>query len=439
MSADSTTAEPDGPSADGPADLKSHLSESLAETDVGMVVATMVAVYALFAVFTVLAGNGLNALVSTWVRLTYLFAAYATLSLALNLHWGYTGLFNIGVAGFMGVGIYTMAVLSTSPDAVSGTGLGLPLVVGVVGGMIAAALVGLVAAVPALRLRADYLAIVTLGLSEIIRLTLNSATLSQWTVANFGFGTGGGSGIDLPSRPTDALLDTATGTALIDALSPTITASIARRALWVVVMVGFVLAVYALLVRVGNSPFGRVLKAIREDELVARSLGKDTRLFKIKVFMLGCALMGLGGILWQGSQGYVSPDSFRPIVTFYVFIAVIIGGAGSNTGSLIGSILFVGLLFEGPRTFGDIIGNAVDLPSAPGTFAGAIAPIGSLDVTPLLSYLVGNISAFRFILLGVVLVVIMQKRPEGALGHRTETAAAVDLDRPASNGGERDE
>ncbi|MWV63936.1 branched-chain amino acid ABC transporter permease [Halorubrum sp. JWXQ-INN 858] len=437
--ADAPGPDAEGPSADGPADLAAYLRAEVAATDFRIVVATMLAVYALFAVFTLLAGGGLNTLGSTWVRLTFLFAAYAILSLALNLHWGYTGLFNIGVAGFMGVGVYTMAVLSTPPDAISGMGLGLPLPVGIVGGMLAAALVGLVAAVPALRLRADYLAIVTLGLSEIIRLTLNSATLSGWTIATFGFGTGGGSGIDLPARPTDALLDTVVGTALVDVLDPTITASVLRRSLWVLVMIGFVIGIYVLLARVGNSPFGRVLKAIREDELVAQSLGKDTRWFKIKVFMLGCALMGLGGILWQGSQGYVSPDSFRPIVTFYVFVAVIIGGSGSNTGSLVGSILFVGLLFEGPRTFGNIVSNAVSLPSAPGTFAGAVAPLASLDVTPLLSYLVGNISAFRFILLGVVLILIIQKRPDGVLGHRTETAAAIDLDRPAANGGGNDE
>ncbi|WP_440765183.1 branched-chain amino acid ABC transporter permease [Natronorubrum sp. DTA7] len=440
MSAETGSGPGSGePRADGPADLKNYLIDQIGATDFRIVIATMLGMYALFAVFTFLAGGGINSLGSTWIRLTYLFAAYAILSLALNLHWGYTGLFNIGVAGFMGVGVYTMAVLSTPPDAISGMGLGLPLIVGVVGGMIAAALVGLIAAVPALRLRADYLAIVTLGLSEIIRLTLNSATLSNWTIEVFGFGTGGGSGIDLPARPTDGLVNTAVGEVIVDLLSPTIATQVIRRLLWVFVMIGFVIAVYWLLARVGNSPFGRVLKAIREDELVAQSLGKDTRWFKIKVFMLGCALMGLGGILWQGSQGYVSPDSFRPIVTFYVFVAVIIGGSGSNTGSLVGSILFVGLLFEGPRTLGNLISNTFSLGSAPGTFDGAIAPLASLDIGPLLAYMISNISAFRFILLGVVLVVLMQKRPEGVLGHRTETASAISLDRPASNGGETNE
>ena len=422
--------------------IRDILATEIGKTDFRIVISTMLAIYALFVVLTFLGGGDINSAGSTIIRLTFLFAAYGILTLALNLHWGYTGLFNIGVAGFMAVGVYTMALVSTSPDAVSGMGLGLPLVVGVIAGMIMAALVGLIAAVPALRLRADYLAIVTLGLSEIIRLTLNSATLSNWTVSVFGFGTGGGSGIDLPARPTDAWLNTAFGDVLVEVLGTFLRVSVIRRLLWVFVMIGFVIAVYWLLVRVGNSPFGRVLKAIREDELVAQSLGKDTRWFKIKVFMLGCALMGLGGILWQGSQGYVSPDSFRPIVTFYVFVALIIGGSGSNTGSLVGSILFVGLLFEGPRTLAGIVSGSLSLGSAPGTFAGAMAPLASLEMTPLLAYVMNNISSLRFILLGVVLVIIMQRRPEGVLGHRTETAAAIGLERPGpagTNRGESDE
>ena len=415
------------------------VQDSVQRSDLRIVAVTMIGVYVLFALFTVATqGFGprtVNALASSWVRLSFLFAAYSILALALNLHWGYTGLFNIGVAGFMAMGVYGMALISTPPDAVSGTGLGLPLPLGILGGTVLAAVTGLLAALPALRLKADYLAIVTLGLSEIIRLSLNSATLSNWTEATFGFGTGGGSGIDLPDVPTDALF-VAGGP--LDMAFPLVQTSVVRRAAWVVVMAVVVVLVYWLLARVGNSPFGRVLKAIREDELVGRSLGKDTRWFKIKVFMLGCALMGLGGILWQGSQGFVNPNSFRPIVTFYVFVAVIVGGSGSNTGSVVGSVLFVGLLFEGPREFGSIIGDLLAVSSAPGTFPAAVAPLGSLDPMPLLAYGIDSISAFRFILLGVVLILLMQYRPEGVLGHRTETAAAVDLHR-SEHGGENDE
>ncbi len=417
----------------------------IGRSDRRIVLVTAVAVYALFAVLVVLEQGleiaTINPIFGAWRTLTFLFAAYAILALALNLHWGYTGMFNIGVAGFMAVGVYTMALLTTPPDAISGQGLGLPLPIGIIGGMIAAALVGLIAAIPALRLRADYLAIVTLGLSEIIRLTANSRGLSNWTVEVFGFGTGGGSGIDLPDRPTDAIFDTSIGQSFVELFViefrgeevALVSTSILRGFVWSFVMLVIMLGIYWLLRRIGYSPFGRVLKAIREDELVAQSLGKDTRWFKIKVFMLGCALMGLGGILWQGSQGFVSPDSFRPIVTFYVFIALIIGGSGSNTGSVVGGLLFAGLLFEAPRRVGSIFEARLSLPDAPGTFAGAVDPFTELAFRPFLAYAIDNLAPLQFVLLGIVLIVIVQKRPQGMLGHRTETAAAIDLQRQGEN------
>jgi branched-chain amino acid transport system permease protein len=184
-----------------------------------------------------------------------------------------------------------------------------------------------------------------------------------------------------------------------------------------------------LLVRVGNSPFGRVLKAIREDELVANSLGKDTRLFKIKVFMLGCALMGLGGILWEAQRGFTDPTSptFRPIQTFYIFVALIIGGAGSNTGSVLGGALFASLLFQGPLFVSRTVSYLLNLGDAPSSFAAAVGPIFALEVGPFLAYAAGNIEELRFVLLGVVLVYLMQNRPDGLLGHRKEVAASVDL------------
>ena len=406
------------------------------EGDLRIVFVTIAFVYGLFALLVIAqAGLGygtINQIAGAWRGITFFFAAYAILALALNLHWGYTGMFNIGIAGFMAVGVYTMALLSGAPEPISpgqGHGLGLPLPIGVLGGMLAAGLVGLVAAVPALRLRADYLAIVTLALSEIIRLLAQSRDISTWTDGNLGFATGGGRGFsNLPDRPTDQLFDPSDLVVTIAGEEVMlISGSILRRFIWALFMLAFMIGIYWLLRRISSSPFGRVLKAIREDELVAQSLGKDTRWFKIKVFMLGCALMGLGGILWQGSQGVVSPDSFRPIVTFYVFIALIIGGAGSNTGSVVGSILFAGLLFQAPRQVGAIARTRLNLTDPPGTFYGALEGLASLDVRPLIAYTESNLAPLQFVLLGVVLVVIVQKRPNGVLGHRTEIAAAVDL------------
>ena len=392
---------------------------------------------------------------------TFFAAAYALLTLALNLHWGYTGLFNIGVAGFMAIGVYTMAILTRPIDPLTGPpGFGLPLWVGIGGGMLAAAILGFVAALPALRLRADYFAIVTLAISEIVRLTLQSSAFNRFLVDTIGVGTNGGSGIRLTQAPDDFvsslfLVDgsiaqgpTALGDLFLSQVDgnlafaiPGLGATISANA-FVAWMYVFTLAVVAgaffwFLTRLGRSPFGRVLKAIREDELVANSLGKNVSLAKIKVFMIGCALMGLAGILWQGSQGTVSPTpTFRPLITFYTFVAMMLGGSGSNTGSVIGGILFAGVLFEAPRKFGSLLRNSFS-GANPATFADAVT--GGLS--SFLVYFSNNIAAIQFVILGVVLIAMMRRRPEGILGHRTEEAAAVRLsDRPvAADGGETDE
>jgi len=422
-------------------------------SDLRLIALVMLAIYVGFSLFGLVLGLNVNGLVNTLQRITFLTAVYAMVVLALNLHWGYTGLFNIGVAGFMAVAVYTMAILTEAPSA-SPPGLGLPLPVGILGGLVAAGVFGAIIALPALRLRADYLAIVTVAFSEIIRLTLLSSTFRSFTVAGVELGTGGGRGIGLPTNPVRALYyvdpdDTTAGvTPLGDALfgaadAVGVTANTVVSWTYTLVLVGFVVLFYVLLVRVGNSPFGRVLKAIREDELVASSLGKDTARFKIKAFVVGCALMGLAGILWEGAKGFTNPTSttFLPLQTFYVFVALIIGGAGSNTGSVLGGALFASLLFEGPTFVGRIIDQLLDLGRAPNDFAEAVGPLAGLDPMPLFTYAVGNIPTLRFVLVGVVLVYLMQRQPEGLLGHRKEVASPIDLSErgTATDGGERDE
>ena len=409
------------------------------DSDAGLVLAVMAALYVLFFVVASGLGYDINGVVSVLQQVTFYTAAYALAVLALNLQWGYAGLFNIGVAGFMAVGVYSMATLSGSPTG-SPPGLGLPLWIGVPGGMLAAALVGFVAALPALRLRADYLAITTVAISEIIRLTYNSPAFSTFAIGGVELGTGGASGFgNLPTNPVRALYfvdpsspasdPTPAGGVILDAAAGV---GLTRTAVVVDVtyaffLVALVAAVYVLLSRVGNSPFGRVLKAIREDELVARSLGKDTRLFKVKTFMLGCALMGLAGIVWQGAINAVYPQSFRPELTFYVFIALIIGGAGSNTGSVLGGALFAGLLFLGPQYIPDLIARYARFGARPPTFPAAVAAAASGEPVALAGYVVENIFALRFVLVGLLLIYLTKRRPEGLLGHRTEEAASVDL------------
>jgi branched-chain amino acid transport system permease protein len=463
--------------ADGTAtglSVTDRLSEELRNGDAGLIALVMFGVYALFTVFAILGpSQGIGGIVAALQAITFWTALYAMLVLALNLHWGYTGLFNIGVAGFMAVGVYAFAAL-TAPTGGSPPGLGLPLWVGIVGGMVVAALAGALIALPALRLRADYLAIVTVAFSEIVRLSLLSTSLEEFTLfdslaflPNVTLGSGAGRGINMPINPTIPIkplhytnpMNPASGsrTAVGNAVLPAFEAIGVRETVvvsltYTLVLIGFVALFYVLLRRIGNSPFGRVLKAIREDELVANSLGKDTRLFKIKVFMIGCALMGLGGILWEAQRGFTDPTSttFRPLQTFYIFIALIIGGAGSNTGSVLGGALFASLLFQGPLYVSRILSKYIPTGDAPTTFAAALGPLGSLDVTPLLAYTLQNISVLRFVLVGVVLIVLMHRRPTGLLGHRKEVASSIDLldreprqtpgDTPtAADGGGRDD
>jgi branched-chain amino acid transport system permease protein len=318
--------------------------------------------------------------------------------------------------------------------------LGLPLIVGVIGGVLAAAIVGGIVALPALRLRADYLAIVTIAFAEIIRYVYRLSAFQTFTVFGVDLGTGGARGIsgaDVDRVIVGTIVDNPVGQATIQPVIGAlegmgVVPNVAQGwvyALFLIVVVG---AFYWLLSRLGNSPYGRVLKAIREDEDVARALGKNTGRFKMKAFMVGCGLMGLVGVLWQGSRGFLNPtENFLPQVTFFVWIALIIGGAGSNTGSVLGGAMFAALLFEGPQFVVRVVSNTVlsDV-SAPATVVGALGALAGGDVFPTVAYVLANIDALRFVLVGVILVWLMQNRPDGLLGHRKETAASIDLRRP---------
>ena len=408
------------------------LLERVFANDAVKVTLLFAAVWALFWLIGDQLGYPVDGIVSTVRRVTFLSAVYAISVLALNLHWGYAGLFNIGVAGFMAVGAYTMAILS-APATGSPSGFGLPLPVGILGGVLAATVVGLVAALPTLRLKADYLAIVTVAISEIIRITFNAPAFSDIT--------GGASGFDnLPTNPVRTLMlsdpaNFASDPTPVGQFLFSLGESVGIRPLtmlntvYTVGVLVVLLLVYLLLERTGRSPFGRVLKAIREDETATQSLGKDTRNFKIRAFALGCGLMGLAGILWfaMGPRSMVTPTNFRPVLTFYIFIALIIGGAGSNTGSVIGGVVFAALLFEAPPLIEDIISQSFQTAQNPANLIEALVPLSGGDPGPLAAFLLANIDTLRFIFMGVLLVVLIQRRPEGLMGDRKETAATVPL------------
>ncbi|MXR20610.1 branched-chain amino acid ABC transporter permease [Halobacterium bonnevillei] len=425
--------------------------------DAAKVAVMYIAIWVVFYAFGNHLGYGNSGMLSLVRRVTFLAAVYGIVVLALNIQWGYAGLFNIGVAGFMAVGAYTVAMLS-SPPAGSPPGLGLPLPIGVLGGILAATLVGLVAALPALRLKADYLAIVTVAISEIIRITYNSPAFSDVTGGARGFG-------NLPTSPVETLLlqDPTSPASEATSLGETVFSFAAEygisqfavvNTLYTVGVLLVLLVVYLLLERAGKSPYGRVLKAIREDETAAQSLGKDTQNFKVRAFALGCGLMGLAGIVWfaMGPRASVTPQTFRPNITFYIFIALIIGGAGSNTGSVLGGALFASLLFEAPPMIRSIIQETFQVSANPGNLIEALIPIASGNLAPLGGFLLNNIDSLRFIGMGILLVVLIQRKPDGLLGARKETAAGVpltadtrpdtgraDADAAAVDGGETDE
>ena len=414
-------------------------------------------IYLAYVLVGVVLDYGVRGQLNSIATLTFYVALFALLALALNLHWGYTGMFNIGVVGFMAVGIYVMAVVSKAPatEAAAGSvgGLGLPLWVGVLAGTAAAGLLGLLVALPALRLRADYLAIVTVATSEMVRFTFLSGTFERFEIGGLVVGFGGGSGLLLdfgsPARRLfealflDAVYDGFVG--LIGTVIENNPRPVADGLLYGAILLGAVGLYYVVLGRLGNSPFGRVLKAIREDEDAANALGKDTNAFKTKAFVLGCALMGLGGILWYMTSGAITPNTYRPRLTFFIWIALIIGGAGSNTGSVMGGALFAALLFQGPRFLQSVVNNLVDV-EAPSTFGQALAPVaGTGDLAPLGFYVIDSVRQLQLIVMGLVLIFLMHRRPEGLLGHRKEPAAGVRLDRRPdretayADGGETDE
>ena len=425
------------------------LSQRLLDGDISLVLAVLAGVYAAYILAGVVFGYGLRGQLNSIANLTFYIGVFGMLALALNLHWGYTGLFNIGIVGFMGIGIYVTALVSKPPVAEGGAaqvgGFGLPLGVGIAAGVLAAGAFGLVVALPALRLRADYLAIVTVAFSEIVRFTLMSRTFQSFEVpAGLGLradtvGLGGGGGLILNyTDPLEALLRTLflwePYLGLVDLVQRTLIENNPKPVMdgllyGIVLFIGVGLF-YLLLARTGKSPFGRVLKAIREDEDVANALGKNTDRFKLTAFVLGAALMGLGGILWYSSRGSITPPSFRPNITFFIWIALIIGGAGSNTGSVLGGAIFAGVLYEGPRYAKNLIQAAFELGDAPRNFGEAAAGFASLDPMPFVLYTLDSISQLRLVIMGIVLIWLMHNRPEGLLGHRKETASSVDLARP---------
>lgn len=242
---------------------------------------------------------------------------YAIISLGLNVQWGQTGLFNVGVAGFVAIGAYVSALLTTPHAADRFGGFGLPIPIGWLGGALAAGLATFLVGALTLRLRADYLAIATFG----------AAVVAQLAALNLQSVTGGPFGIGFIPRPFGSL-----------AGQPRLFGML-NLALLIAVVAGL----YWGLERLVRSPWGRALRAVREDEAAARALGKNATLFRLQAFAIGGAIMGLAGAVQAHFIGFIAPDNFSPTLTFQVWAMLIVGGSGNNRGAILGAVVVWGL------------------------------------------------------------------------------------------------
>jgi branched-chain amino acid transport system permease protein len=303
---------------------------------------------------------------------------YGLMSLGLNLQWGQTGLFNVGVAGFVAIGAYASAILTTPPAVGRFGGFDLPIVCGWLAAMACAGLAAALIGAVTLRLRADYLAITTFG----VAVTVELAALNWQGL------TGGPFGISFIPRPFGAL-----------AASPLVF-DFANLA----VVLAVTLVVFLALERLVRSPWGRILRALREDERAAVSLGKSAKLYRIQAFAIGGAIMGLAGAVQAHFIGFIAPDNYLSTLTFQVWAMLIVGGSGNNRGALLGSVL-VWAIWVGT-----------------GSATAALVPPADQ----------ARAASLQIVAIGVMLCAILLKRPRGLLGEEAIVSRHL-ADEPAAS------
>ena len=287
---------------------------------------------------------------------------YALMALGLNVIFGLAGMVNLGLVGFFAIGAYASALLTVK--------LHWPMLAGWAVALVLSALCGAIVAVITARLKGDYLAIVTLGFAEVIRL---AASNEIWLTN----GTDGISAIPGPWRG--------------------IATPFQFNLIFAAIVWGLVCAVGLLFGRLSASPFGRVLRAIREDDMVAAVAGKPVLAFKVQAFAVGAGVLGLAGALYGHYNAYIAPDGFEPLITIYVVLALTAGGTGNMKGAILGAILVV-FLTEGTRFL-----------------AGAMSSLAPVQI-----------AAVREGLIGGALILVLYVRPQGILPettrlHRLET------------------
>lgn len=305
-------------------------------------------------------------------------AIYALAAVGLNMHFGYTGLLNFGQVGFMLVGAYGVAVSVST--------FGWSLWVGVLVGILCAVVLALILGIPTLRLRGDYLAIATIAAGEVLRYFYRSSYLEPVTGGVYGLRQFADEFYNLNPFPSGSY---GVGSITFDS-----------RSLWIMVvgwtLVGLACLLVAALI---HSPWGRVLRSVREDELAARSLGKNVYGFKMQSLVLGGVLGAIAGSLLAINVQSVQPDSYNPVVTFYLYTIVILGGASRVLGPVLGSVIFWFIV-----TFLD-------------AFLRQATSTGLIPSSVLAG---ADVGAVRFAFVGLGLILLMVYRPAGILGNEKE-------------------
>jgi branched-chain amino acid transport system permease protein len=364
-----------------------------------VVTAIIGAVVISYGLVAVLAPGDLTYLVS----FSTMAAIYAVLCLGLNSQWGLTGHVNFGIAGFFAVGAFTSALFTTAMPAGAlaayskqAFGFEAPFLIGVLAAGAIAAVVGFLVSIPVLRLRTDFLAIATLGIAEIIRLIFQN---ERW-LAN------GPQPLRGIPRPLFCLFKEPTCSWLPQPVADWL-APLGQRdyIYFYFVVVAVILAVvYYLLERISRSPWGRVLRAVRDEENSAAMSGKNVPFYRIESFVVGAFVMGVGGALYAHYVVSIDYSHFNPLfATFIVWVMLMLGGSGNNKGAILGAFAVWGV-WTGTAFLIDFLTPALQ----------AISP----DLPSRSAYL-------RWMLVAILLAAIVLYRPEGLIKERKEVSDFV--------------
>ena len=301
---------------------------------------------------------------------------YAVGGVGLNLQYGHGGLLNFGFVAFMTVGAYVMVLLlphRSGPQGTVSEGV-VPLPLAILAAALAAAFLGLLCGIPAIRLRTDYLAIVMIAVAEILRMLARDLS----DVTGGVHGVLAYSGVLQDLRPE-----------LVNSLAKAL--NVQAFQLWLCVVAWAALILLTLLVMgLMRTPWGLLLKAVRDDELAVRSLGKSPTVLKLQALAIGGAIGGLAGGLLAFQLSQINPDVFIPQITFFIFAIVTLGGTGSTWGPAVGGVVFWTLLTESGALVSQVLGT------------GSAA------------------SAARYVIVGLLRVLLLNFRPPGLLGRRTD-------------------